>query len=624
MQDESLRTAHFSKHPADLLHIRVDETPRIKGKTIRFKAKVLGRQYQGKAGPASGYIMIYLAGHADLPAAGHASGFSRAPRYGDEWLIPASYYEVPPPDPAAAFDYKRYLARNNIFHQCYLKDREWVDLEKNTGNPLIRQAIGVRNSLTGILYEQLPGKEQAPVLSGLLLGIREDLPEDTFESFVNTGTVHLLSVSGLHVGLVYALLVFLLKPFPGITLFNKIFRLLLIVSLIWGYALITGFSPPTSRAAFMLTFYTAGQLFGKNYQGMNILAVSAFFLLLNDPFLVWDIGFQLSFLAVAGLFLLMPLISSLYRPKNGVVKAIWTWITLSVSCQLATFPLSVYYFHQFPAYFLPANVLLGFLACLILYGGLLLLAVSQVPFLAAFLAGILSVMIRVMTESMKWIGSLPGAVWGDIWISPWESLLIYLLIACMMLFFIKKQAYLLQGALVICLLLAVAALAENVRKKRQETFIVFNTGRDPVYGFISGRSAVLFHERDLKRSDFRYRVDPFLSRAGIRDLQLIRLSADHQNRFLKKEENYIRFAGKTVTLLNKEPIRPGMAADFCIIRESPYIHSGMLLSLADYVIMDGSNSFSLSNYMEKSCRENNLDFYSVKKERQSLVISIKR
>ena len=263
--------------------------------------------------------------------------------------------------------------------------------------------------------------------STLILGYRADLSKEVISAFSKTGTMHVLSVSGMHVGIVCLLLNFLLKPLNRNNKL-KILRVIILIFSIWFYTMLTGFSPSACRAAMMLTFVIAGKAFNKNQNTYNLLAISAFLLLLINPFYLVDVGFQLSYMAVFGLVYLHPKIYHSIHIQNRFVNSVWNYSALSIAAQLATFPISIYYFHQFPLYFLLSNLFIVIPVALIMYLGIVFLFI---PFdiLLEPLGLLLNWMILMVNRILISIEHLPFSSLSGLWISQAQNILLYLILA---------------------------------------------------------------------------------------------------------------------------------------------------------------------------------------------------
>ena len=257
------------------------------------------------------------------------------------------------------------------------------------------------------LMRHLKGQEEAVALA-LVLGDKSLLSGETTASFMNTGALHVLAVSGLHVGLIMQILLTLLGQFSR--WISRYQALTAVLVLMWIYAFLTGMSPSVLRAVFMFSVLTVGEFLGKPRDNLNVLFFTAFVLIVIQPFTLFDIGFQLSFLAMLGIFLFYPSVRSLFQPKNKVLKWFWDATAIGFAAQLMTTPLSLYYFHQFPNYFLLANTGLMLTSGLILGLGISLFAFSTLPGLGWLLAFFLEKLIKVSLLFLSWVESLPGAV----------------------------------------------------------------------------------------------------------------------------------------------------------------------------------------------------------------------
>ncbi len=221
-------------------------------------------------------------------------------QYGDKIIIHKDLNEIKNSGNPGAFNYQRYCAFRQIFHQCYLKKSDWV-LLKNRDVSYYKQVIfTTRQFIINVLDKYITGNDEAALAKAMLIGYKVDLDKDLVQAYSNAGVIHLIVIAGLHLGLIYVLLLWLTNKIPFVKR-SKIFRLILILSCLWFFSLLTGASPSVLRAVVMFSFIAAGKTFNKNASVFNSLASSAFVLLCYDPFILWDAGFQLSYLAVTGI-----------------------------------------------------------------------------------------------------------------------------------------------------------------------------------------------------------------------------------------------------------------------------------------------------------------------------------
>ncbi len=425
-------------------------------------------------------------------------------KYGDELIIPARLTEISPPLNPSEFDYKKWLATKNIYRQTLLKQSELTKLNSNTGNPLISFALQLRENQVDIFRSLIKNDDAFAVAATLILGYRSDLSAEILEIYSKTGTIHALSVSGMHVGLVYLILSRLLW-FLNRNQISKVIKITLILLLIWFYTLITGFSPSVLRASIMISVFIIAKLLGKNTNSYNIIAFAAFCILLYHPFLIWDIGFQLSFLAVLGLIYLQPKIEQWFSVKHPLLSKLWGLIAMSLSAQLATYPFSVYYFHQFPVYFLLSNLFITIPTALIMYIGIIILV-----FRLDVLGPIFESLINFTNTGLDQIAGLPFSGITSIWLNQTQLCLLCLslLLFIMALAEFKKQ--LLLHSVLLFLMLQCLITTDKLQAFHQKKIIHFTLQKNYAVAIISAQQAILYTDLEPNSRSFNYTIQPAL------------------------------------------------------------------------------------------------------------------
>jgi competence protein ComEC len=348
-------------------------------------------------------------------------------------LVEKAPEKIPPPIFPNEFDYSRFLARKDIHFRQFIGEK-FTLIDSSEVNSSRYWLANFRKKLVEIIEAKVPNPESQQIAAALLLGQKENLDKEIKNAYAETGTMHILAVSGLHVGIIYAILLF---PLKGIKLQSgeKKIYLIAVILLIWTYAVLTGFSPSVVRAATMFSLFTTGQMRKRKPSSFNILAFSAMLMIAIDPGVIFEVGFQLSYAAVAGILLIQPLIVQLWLPPNRVLEYAWQLTAVSIAAQLATFPLSVFYFHIFPTYFLIANLFIIPLSFLVMSVGIPFLVFSWVPMLSDGLGWIVSWIIWLQNWLTQTIQLFPGGnlerltitfsgmllVWGLLLIwSNWE------------------------------------------------------------------------------------------------------------------------------------------------------------------------------------------------------------
>ncbi|HHL53053.1 MAG TPA: ComEC family competence protein, partial [Flammeovirgaceae bacterium] len=347
-----LTAATESHHPQHILHVqpgdayaaRVISSPLSKGRFYQLKVEVEAVHDTTGWRTASGKVLLYLD-----TAAGQ-------PHITDRLVVSGWPQPVTPPRNPYEFDYRQFLAFNNIWHRQFVRANQVRRVAAPPAFSLARLAFRMRAALQAQLQQYIKDDQALAVIQALLLGNKNDLDATTSEAYARAGAMHVLAVSGLHVGIIYLILLLLLGQRPG-----KVTRPVLVgavvIPALWLYALLTGLSPSVLRAVTMFSLLALGYMFNRPANTFNLLAISAFILLVVNPYLLMSVGFQLSYLAVAGILLFYPYLENLWKPATRPLRLIWQITALSITAQLATASLSALYFHRFPVYFPVSNLL---------------------------------------------------------------------------------------------------------------------------------------------------------------------------------------------------------------------------------------------------------------------------
>lgn len=326
---------------------------------------------------------------------------------GDVLLLSSDLVEIQNANNPGEFDAMSYWNKKGFKYMTFVGEEQYKIVQHNDKNWFFAQLDHIRTYLGESLKENLSGKELAIALA-LILGDKSSLDQEITTSFTNTGAMHVLAVSGLHIGIIMQILMAILGQFSRFL--SRKNAVIIVVVVMWIYAVITGLSPSVLRAVFMFSVLVLSQLMGKNHNSINSLFFTAFCLIIVDPYTLYDIGFQLSFLAMLGIFLLYRPIEQVIYIENKLLRKVWQGTAIGFAAQLMTTPLSLYYFHQFPNYFVLTNIGLMASSGLILGFGLWIFTVSWWTVLARFSGMILSFIIFISLWFIEWVEKLPGAV----------------------------------------------------------------------------------------------------------------------------------------------------------------------------------------------------------------------
>jgi competence protein ComEC len=504
------RTAR--NHPDNLIHAHdtlqayegvVTTQPEERAKTYRVELEIRRGRYmhndskstlhknsaRQKWQPVSGRVIVYL----DKTA-------GAMPRYGEVWLVSGSPRPIDPPLNPGEFNYKRYLSYRNIYHQQYLRPfQRWV-LGYDPPSRITLAATVVNRWADSVFTQQVGSRAEYGIVNAMILGVRDDLETDLYRAYSAAGAVHILSVSGMHVGILFAVLTYLLR-FLLKRPRGRLLMAMLQLVILWFYTFVTGFSPPVLRSAGMFTLLIVANATGRQRQLGNTLGASAFFILCYDPYALFSAGFQLSYLAVAGIGAWQSSLAQAVTFRIKLANKLWELTAVALIAQLITFPLGVFYFHQFPTYFLLANPVVMVLSFMLLPLAMATLAGSWIPYVNDVLGWLLHKVAWLLNAAVTQTSQLPGAAWDGLWLSFGAMLLVYAVILCSVSLVLSRNRTYLWATCVAALLLAGLTLWDDYAQRHQRKLAVHFLPHRTAVSLTDGHASTLL--TDLDTSDTR-------------------------------------------------------------------------------------------------------------------------
>jgi len=477
------------------------------------------------------------------------------------------------------------------------------------------------------LYEYNIQDKEFAVLSALLLGYREYIDDDLRREFAGAGAMHILCVSGLHVGIMFLILSSLFSFLNKIKN-GKIIKAIIIILLIWFYATLTGFSPSVLRASTMFSFVAIARSFNRYTNIYNILAASAIILTVADPYIVTKIGFQLSYLAVISIVTLQPSLYKLLYVKNKLPDKIWAVITVSIAAQIGTGPLAIHYFSQFPNYFIITNLIVIPLASIIIYTALLFLLISPIAVFAEFLGKILSFVVYLMHQSVHLIEALPYSTMQNVNLSPGETLITFLVIILLTGFFIHKSRSCFRLAMPALIFLAASICLKSISAQKQNMLIVYSINNHTAIDFISGKKCTFVACQELATqgsANIDFNITQNRIRNEIKSVNTMHTGKDNaglSKQYLWGKKNYLLFNSLHIKILtDSEPFFSNLndsiqklKLDYLIISQNPRIDISTLKLMYEFdkIIFDSSNSFWQVNQWLEECDELKVNYWSTR------------
>ena len=420
LQARDKETVLLAKSGSDVVYVlRLTEALQLKNKTYKTAAII------ERIGTAQDEIKT------DIKIIVHLARDSM--RSNEQLLTAGSYIAttihptlVPDTHNPGGFNYKVWLFRNEITHQLYVAKGSWTLLHAKKSKEYLQV---LQQKISNRLQQNITGKQEKAIAAALLIGYKQDIDSDLMKAYSNTGVIHVIAISGLHLGLIYGLLVGIFSWMPDSTIKKWIAPPIMLLVL-WGFALLTGAGPSIVRAAVMFSFIIVATIVKQNSSILNALAASAFFLLLLHPFYLWDIGFQLSYAAVLSIVLYQKNIYDSLYFKYKWMQTCWQLNAITISAQILTLPLVIYHFHQFPNYFILSNFIVVPLSSIILYGCLLILPFGNL----AYIGKALSIATSWLIGSMNWViqkmNAWPYATTSNVNINTVQVGLFFIIIIC--------------------------------------------------------------------------------------------------------------------------------------------------------------------------------------------------
>ncbi len=610
------KTGHFSNYIDKKGHVKLiiiepvserENSFRIVGRVKKVITDSIVYKVRGK-------VMLYV----------EKDSLASTLEYGDIIITNNHFREVNPPQNPYQFNYKRHLAYNNIYYQGYRPTGNYIVIKSDGGNFLLSYALSLRNKAMDKLKNYHVHDREFAVLSALLLGYREYVDDELYQQFSGAGAMHILCVSGLHVGIIYLIInsiLFFLNKFKN----GKIYKSIIIILLIWFYATLTGFSPSVLRASTMFSFVAVARSFNRYTNIYNVLAASAFLLIIIDPYIITKIGFQLSYLAVISIVTLQPHLYKLLFIKNLILDKAWSIVTVSIAAQIAVAPLVIYYFNLFSNYFILTNLAVIPLAYVIIYSSLIFLVVSSIGFLAGLLGKIISFFVFCMHKSVQFIESLPYSNIQNVYINIEETFILLFIIIAFAGFLILKSKFFLKIALISVLIILASFSVKNIKQQRQNIFIVYSINNNTAVDFISGResSSVISGDLLMQRSrDIDYNIVPNRIKNGIDEVNNIVIGND--TTFLKpylfKTGDYYLFNDLKIKILtdsdhfDKQDNLLPIEVDYLVLTKNPWLEIIDLKKKYDFkkLIIDSSNSFWRANRWVEECKKLGIDYWSTR------------
>ena len=583
---------HYSKFQnshTQVLKLTIKERIKPGGYHEKYYAKV-----QNLDGfPVNGLLLLNI----------ELDSLNTALRTDDIILCKTTIKEIPQPLNPHQFDYSKYLMNQGIYHQISISDKEMV-VVSTTPSSVYGYADHIRVYIDDRLRTSGLDEMSVQMIDALLLGQKQDLNKDLYDNYAKVGTVHILAVSGLHVGILLWILTWLFKPLLFLK-HGRLIRVILLLALLWSYAFIAGLSPSITRAVTMFSIISVALHLKRATNIYNTLATSAFILLLINPNYLFEVGFQLSYAAVLSIVAFQPIICSVWKPKYAIANYFWQIFGVTLAAQLGVAPLSLFYFHQFPGLFFISNMvvvpLLGFILCF----GIFIILLSLFSAIPPLILSAFEQLLSTLNTFIAWVAGFESFQFKNI---PFD--LIQLGLALFIIIFLYRvlntKAY---RPVVLCCTGIIGLQAHQIyytSDSSSESTIIFNKSRFGIVGQSLNKELILYNnlgEGLNKEQSFitNYIRNEHMDLLTLRPLQKV-----------YKHKDQVILSIDSTGLYKNLPFAP----DIILLQFSPKVNLDRVLQELQpkLIIADGSNYKSYVTRWATTCKIQNARFHYTAKD----------
>ena len=529
----------------------------------------------------------------------------------DVLVLYAPLLSISKPQNPYHFDYSAYLKNLDVYHQFRISENEILNRYKGS-----RTIVGLAEEFRNYAIQQLERTkiqdDERSIIQALVLGERRDISKRLYEEYAAAGAIHILAVSGLHVGILFLILSWLLsftEALPG----GRFIKTILLLLLLWGFALLSGLSASVIRAVTMFSFFSMAQLSRRPTNSYNTLFLSFFILLLINPKWLFHVGFQLSYIAVLSILLLQPILFKVYIPKNLLLKKLWGIITVSIAAQIGILPLSLYYFHQFPGLFLITNVIVLPFLGLLLTAGIIVVILSSLNILPEILAEIYDQMIRTLNLFIGWIADQKFFIIENIHFSLLKMFGSYVLLICL-LWTLRRPSYKNYVFLGGCSLFFAGILVYTKQELSQQELIFFQKYKHTLIGHPYSENLLLLNKDGSQEDITNSPLKQYITAKNVQHLKIERLPS------------LFKFEDRNILVMDSDGVFPcSFRAEIILLTQNSRVNLERLIDCLKpkLVIADGSNSPFYTGLWKATCEQRELDFHNTSQQgayilRQSL------
>jgi competence protein ComEC len=498
------------------------------------------------------------------------------------------------------FDYGKYLENKQIYAQIY-SDISAIKISSIIHKDIWYYSSKLRTKIIQNLEKSNFNKTELNVAIALILGQQQDISPEIIKDYQFAGAVHILSVSGLHIGFILIFVTYILKPIPN-TKKGSFVKLIIILTSLCSFGVIAGLAPSVLRSVTMFSFVAVGMYFKRATNVFHTVLVSMLLILLFQPSFLFDVGFQLSYLALFFILWLQPLLAKIWCPKNKIANYFWEILTVSFAAQIGTLPLSIFYFHQFPGLFFVTNLVVIPFLTLIMGLGVVVMGLAAVDFLPEFLAKLLEWSINILNQIINSIASLEDFIFKDIPINLLLMLILYFILITAIIWLKKPSFNKLVLALITIITFQIAFFTTQANIGKESELIIFNSKKHTIITERYGHNIYLYaNDSLLKKSD----QNQVLSSYALGNFSHVESK--------KRIKNLLYFEGKKILILDSLGVYPEKVyPDIVLLTQSPKINFERFLRdvKPKTIVADASNYRNIQKLWSATCLNNKIPFHA--------------
>lgn len=584
----------YANSQADFLKVVLQEQLKNTNYQQRFIAKVVAnatwKDKQLTSLNSNGKLLLYL------PKKGNFE-------IGNSYYIPTNYRSISPPKNPHQFNYRNYLKHQEILYQQNLKQNQ-LFLITNTPYSITKTICFIRKKIRSFLNNLNLETSELSILQALIIGDRTAINQKLYQQYAAAGAIHILAVSGLHVGILLLFIRLLLLPLRHFK-YGKRYILIGSVIGIWLFAIVTGLSASVVRAATMFSFVAFGLYLNRKSSLINSIFSSFLFLIILNPHYIFQVGFQLSYAAILSIALFMPEFEKMWNPKNKIINYYYQLITISICAQIGVLPLSLYYFHQFPGLFLLTNFVALQLLPILLIGGFFLLFFGFIGWNSSFLNSAYQFVLKLLNEIIGWIANQETFVITHLHLSKLSSILLILVFYSVFLAFQHKKVKNISF-LLIAVVVFQSSLLYDKSSFYTENLYILNKNYTTVIAHKNHRKLTIYTSSEAETLNLWKYIDNVETEEGIQQTEISAL------------KNFYEFKNLRIQLIDSSGVyKPtNFKPDLLLLSHSPRVNLKRLLQelKPKLIIADANNYYYLTKLWAKTCTQQKIPFYDTRKK----------